>query len=98
MSLCQCAEKPVCAWRACNAPADWSMMLPVWRERHGAVQFVPKFTCELHRQEIDALRRRIPGLDPSPSASPFDQWRPSLTDMVRIADIEISRQDRKAVG
>lgn len=64
-------------------------MLPAWGSRpHG-----PKFACDWHKEQYcRAMTQRMPGLDPPPRAD-WD-WRPSLRDMIRLADMEIRRQDQ----
>lgn len=107
--MCQCINRPRCeSIRCCTdasaplaavkdartgevrAPAQWSVLLESWGR---SPYRRPKFFCDACLQAMIAARtRRIPGLHPPPGASP--DWRPSIIEMVRLADLEIRRQAR----
>lgn len=89
MSLCDCKWRPWCDTRRnCETYGD----VLVWEEQRSRIPR-PRFMC---RECFDAInearKRKIPGLDPPEGASDF--WKPSLTEMIRLADLELRRQKR----
>lgn len=81
----------MCEWIACDAPATWTAFQPTWPPRSARFRFM----CDYHFSTYDDImtgRVKIAGIDKPAGAG--DEWRPSLTDMVRLADMEINRQDR----
>jgi len=90
MSLCGCQWRAKCEHGdgACSEFADLSVWQTAWRTRPAG----PKFMCEWHALEF-ASTKSIPGIDRPERASDF--WRPSFSDMIRQADIEIRREQAK---
>jgi len=94
MSGCQCSEQPLCQERWCENVACWSVQLPKWR-REIAPRF--KFMCDTHYQIFrSAISSPIRGVD-QPEAAPED-WRPSILEMMRHANIAISFGSRQQVA
>jgi hypothetical protein len=69
----------------CTFGADWSVWQPKWADRPERF----KFMCDWHFQEY---RKPIPGIH-APENAP-DDWRPSLMDCIRLAQIAISFEER----
>lgn len=80
------AEK--CSFRWCDF--DASRATTDYRaEATGSSEFM----CEYHFAEYSRfMTHPTPGLDPKTGASDF--WRPSLTEMIRHAGMEMNRQER----
>jgi len=76
--MCSCPERPKCQWRWCDDYAAWSVLQPAWPPRPARFRFM----CEAHWQMYQAP---IPGIDRPAHADEF--WRPSLTDMMKLASI-----------
>lgn len=82
---------PRCSMIGCDAPAAWQAPDHL-AEAAGS----PEFMCEWHFAEYKKfVTSPTPGLDPPRGASDF--WRPSLTEMCRLADIDIRRKEREVV-
>jgi|SRR5215510_4843967 len=87
MSLCTCEDRPRCEWIGCHQYADWTV-LQLHRHR-------VKFMCEWHwGQYHSALTGPIPGLWRAIGAPPDEDYRGSIHDMVRLACMEVDRQER----
>lgn len=77
----------LCTFWGCDQVAAWRAALPDGTGR---------YACDWHRRSYDeAVAGRIPGLDRPLGAN--EDWRPSLADMVRLAGMEIRRQDQARV-
>lgn len=93
MTLCTCPERPRCSWRWCEDGADWS----VWQRAWGSRSEGPTFMCKGHfRLYQEAMTKPIRGIDRPEHAD--DEWRGSITEMMRHARIAIdfAERDQKA--
>lgn len=93
MAHCSCSEGPRCefsnSW--CDGRADWSVMVPLtWKL---PLKLGPKFVCNSCWEYFKkAWNAPIKGID-RPENAPGD-WRASLTDMMRHAQIAESFENR----
>lgn len=89
MALCNCHERPRCEFQSCSEGADWSFL---WTFPRYQPKFM--FACDWHMKKyLEFENTHIPGLDRPPYAD--EAWRPSLLEMIRIADMRIKHEDRK---
>jgi hypothetical protein len=89
MALCNCAERPRCKWRWCEDVAEWSVYRPRWREDPETYRFL----CDTHKNlYIGAMTTKIKGID-RPANAP-DDWRGSISECVRHAQIAIAFANR----
>jgi len=90
MSLCQCVERPKCAWDWCSLGADHSVLLPPWGKTRARIAFM----CATHFAiYCEGMTKPIRGLTPPENAD--EDWKPSLLEMIRHAQIAIDFEDRK---
>lgn len=76
--MCSCEDRPKCEWHRCAEFAAWSVYQPAWTPR--SERF--KFMCDAHSKMYE---EKIPGIDRPAHADEY--WRPSLTDMMKLASI-----------
>lgn len=98
MSLCSCPERPKCQCDWCDYAADFSVWQPAWPSKRpdgsGGRPERYRFMCDWHFQ---AYRKPIPGIDKPEGAD--EDWKPSLMDCIRLAQIAIAfekRNERRA--
>jgi hypothetical protein len=87
------SEAPRCemynSW--CGNKADWSIWVPItWKP---PLRQAPKFACNECRQRFnEAWAKPIPGIDRPAHAD--NDWRPSLLDSIRLAEIAMAFERR----
>lgn len=93
MSLCTCTERATCQYHHCGKPAEWSVLTPPGRwikERpRGFLMFMCAPCAEYYRE---AARTPLKGIDRPERAG--EEWRPSLADHLRHAEIEAAFERR----
>jgi hypothetical protein len=93
MSLCTCPERPRCEYHHCGDAADWSVFTPPGRwikERpYGRLMFMCMPCKDFY---VDALSRPLKGIDRPEGAD--EEWRPSLADHLRHAEIDAAFERR----
>jgi hypothetical protein len=93
MALCECKYLfPQCEYHHCRARADLSVMVPLsWKP---PLRLAPKFFCvSCFDYFKTAWGTPIRGID-RPENAP-DDWRPSLLECIRHAQIAINFEDRR---
>lgn len=98
MSLCACPKGPRCeAYNGACGPqrADWTCMVPLsWKP---PLRLGPKFFCnECLERFKKAWRTPMKGIDRPPDAD--EDWRGSLLDHIRHAQIAIAFDERNNAG
>lgn len=95
MSLCDCPNGPRCEAYSgtCRNRADWTCMVPLtWKVP--PLRLGPKFFCrECWDRFCVAWRTPMKGIDRPPGAD--DDWRGSILDHLRHAQIAIAFQERQ---
>ena len=89
MPLCECAERARCQWDWCSEPASFSVMQPPWGKRNARA----KFMCVDHSEMYwSAMTTPIKGIDRPDYAD--DEWRGSLQECIRHAEIAMAFEER----
>jgi hypothetical protein len=89
MTLCSCQERPLCQWDWCACAADFSVLQPPW----GRTRTRIKFMCDGHFQMYRyAMTHPIRGLTPPENSD--EDWKPSLLEMIRHAEIAMAFEER----
>jgi len=91
-SRCNCLLRPRCEYHHCGAPADWSVFVPPTRPMLGPYGQI-MFMCEPCRAYYTVIfKQPLKGIDRPDGAD--EDWRPSLVDHLRFAQIDFKHQQR----
>lgn len=96
MSLCDCSGRPQCEvyGGSCERPADWTVFTPPgrWIKTWPYGRFT--FMCTLCKDYyVEEWKKPLKGIDRPPGAD--EDWRPSLMEHIRHAQIAIAFEERK---
>lgn len=93
MSLCTCPERPRCEYNHCGNFAEWSLLTPPgrWIKTFlcGRLHFMCTNCADVYRE---AISKPLKGIDRPEHAD--EDWRPSIMEHLRHAEIAIAFEKR----